>query len=429
MLNIKVYRGANQIGGCITEISTEGCKIIIDFGSNLPGSENEELSDGQIQMITADADAIFYTHYHGDHVGLFDRIPKDKQGKSVVPQYIGKGARDVLICKCKTLHKDEDVKLAEQMIPYYANMPIDVSGKGKIRVTPYFVSHSAFDSYMLQIECDGKVILHTGDFRRHGYIGGKLIKMLSVYIKQVDILIIEGTMLGRKNERVLKESDIERNTVELLRNHKYVFALCSSTDMERLASFYKACNTTRRKFIVDKYQGDILKIFSQYAGTKTDLFNFDGGSRFNVPQRGFFTSERIIGHLKKYGFLMPVRASSVKLIRKMQSIYNDEEPWLIYSMWGGYAEIGKTYSNQNIHEIRSLFPDRIKDGTKDGFHTSGHADIKTLKEVCATVKPRIGIIPIHKESTSHFEDLSGLQDYDFYTEGEYCKENIKISVK
>lgn len=72
MMNIKVYRGANQIGGCITEISTNGCKILIDFGSNLPGNETGELSDEQIQMITAGADAVFYTHYHGDHVGLFD---------------------------------------------------------------------------------------------------------------------------------------------------------------------------------------------------------------------------------------------------------------------------------------------------------------------------------------------------------------------
>lgn len=428
MMNIKVYRGANQIGGCITEISTNGCKILIDFGSNLPGNETGELSDEQIQVITAGADAVFYTHYHGDHVGLFDRIPRDSHGKSIVPQYIGKGARDVLICKCKALHKDENVKLAEQMLPYYANTPIDVLGKGKIKVTPYFVSHSAFDSYMLRIECDGKVILHTGDFRRHGYIGGKLMEMLNVYIGQVDILIIEGTMLGRKGEMVLKESDIEHNTVDFLRGHKYVFALCSSTDMERLASFYNACNITGRKFIVDKYQGEVLDIFTHYSGSKSNLFNFEGRNRFNVPNRGFF-STKVTSCLKQYGFLMLLRKSSIEFLRQMLSVYNEEDPWLIYSMWRGYAETGKTYSDQKIHEIRSIFYDRIKDGTKDGFHTSGHADIETLIGVCATVKPRVGIIPIHKEETSHFEDLPGLQDFDFFTDGDYYKDNIHISVR
>lgn len=36
-MNLIIHRGADQIGGCITEISTENCKILIDFGSNLPG--------------------------------------------------------------------------------------------------------------------------------------------------------------------------------------------------------------------------------------------------------------------------------------------------------------------------------------------------------------------------------------------------------
>lgn len=58
-MNIKVHRGANQIGGCITEISTEGCKIFIDFGSDLPDSQKKELTKAQIENMTAGADAIF----------------------------------------------------------------------------------------------------------------------------------------------------------------------------------------------------------------------------------------------------------------------------------------------------------------------------------------------------------------------------------
>lgn len=30
-MNLIIHRGADQIGGCITEISTENCKILIDF--------------------------------------------------------------------------------------------------------------------------------------------------------------------------------------------------------------------------------------------------------------------------------------------------------------------------------------------------------------------------------------------------------------
>ena len=63
---------------------------------------------------------------------------------------------------------------------------------GDIVVTPYFVSHSAYDAYMFLIEAEGKRILHTGDFRGHGYFSKGLILTIQKYIGQVDVLIIEG---------------------------------------------------------------------------------------------------------------------------------------------------------------------------------------------------------------------------------------------
>lgn len=125
-MNITIHRGTNQIGGCITEISTEGCKLLIDLGSNLPG-------------------------YHGA------------------------GAKEVLLGKYEALMAHGDytklVEAVKRMHTYHTARRMDVSGKGKIFVTPYFVSHSAFDAYMLLIECEGKRILHTGDFRGHGFLG------------------------------------------------------------------------------------------------------------------------------------------------------------------------------------------------------------------------------------------------------------------
>ncbi|MBO7495631.1 MAG: hypothetical protein J6T98_03680 [Salinivirgaceae bacterium] len=42
-MKITIHRGANQIGGCITEIeSAKGDRIFIDFGHNLP--EGDETS-------------------------------------------------------------------------------------------------------------------------------------------------------------------------------------------------------------------------------------------------------------------------------------------------------------------------------------------------------------------------------------------------
>ena len=37
-VSITIHRGIDQIGGCITEISTDTSRVFIDFGQNLPGN-------------------------------------------------------------------------------------------------------------------------------------------------------------------------------------------------------------------------------------------------------------------------------------------------------------------------------------------------------------------------------------------------------
>lgn len=52
--DIKVYQG-NQIGGCITVISTNKTRIVIDFGESLPGSEIVENIEFDWKKEKADA--------------------------------------------------------------------------------------------------------------------------------------------------------------------------------------------------------------------------------------------------------------------------------------------------------------------------------------------------------------------------------------
>ena len=68
---IEVYQG-NQIGGCITVISTDKTKIVIDFGENLPGSAKESNIDfdWEKDIWLSDINHIFFfkalgeTEYH-----------------------------------------------------------------------------------------------------------------------------------------------------------------------------------------------------------------------------------------------------------------------------------------------------------------------------------------------------------------------------
>lgn len=54
-MKITIHRGLEQIGGCITEISTETSRVFIDMGQNLPGNGEQttpEQDKGMKESIT-----------------------------------------------------------------------------------------------------------------------------------------------------------------------------------------------------------------------------------------------------------------------------------------------------------------------------------------------------------------------------------------
>ena len=229
-------------------------------------------------------------------------------------------------------------------------------------------------------------------------------------------------MLGRRQEQVVTEKQIQINTTEALREHNYVFALCSSTDIDRLASFHAACKATGKVFLVDGYQRSVLDVFSEYSGKKSPLYNFD--HIFELSGHKAYRIPKIKDYLRDKGFLMPVRMNSLWLLEDMLQVFNDEDPWLIYSMWSGYAEKGGKNAIENVLSIRKLFENRILDGVKHGFHTSGHADVETLYEVCKAVRPSIGVIPIHKDTGMQYVS----DNYRVFNEGKFKLDEIDIEV-
>ena len=397
-MKITIHRGINQIGGCITEIATNTTKVFIDLGHNLPKGDtpaNDSIANEEaIEELTKDCNAIFYTHYHGDHIDLYKYVPE------TIPQYIGEVAKQVMICKSKRLAKlseitnvtKKDVSKLETFKTFKANKPIQI---GDITVTPYFVSHSACDAYMFLIESNGKSVLHTGDFREHGYLGKGLIPMLEKHIakQEIDVLITEGTMLSRLQEKVKHEKELKDEAIELLKKYKYSFVLCSSTDIDRLASFHAASKECKKDFLCDEYQKEMLEIFSQTAGKKSKLYNLDFALDFKRDKNLF---------KNKNGFVLVVRSKYFEFIKKVLKCIPAEETLLIYSMWDGYInEKVKNGENlvQGYLDIWNLFENKEK------LHTSGHATAETLAKVCELVNPKMAIIPIHSEHSADFKKL------------------------
>jgi len=418
LLTIKVHRGTHQIGGSITEISTENTHLFIDFGSELNTDPEDSTDVEMIEMMRrAKCDAVLFTHYHGDHIGLLEHIPeKDVDGKPVLLG-MGATARQVLLNIHKTLSENQQASEEERKrhTDYLAILNdnarrLDLTdGKtiniGDFEVMPVMVDHSAYDAYLFIIKAEGKVIVHTGDFRTHGRLGADFWDRLSSILKglTVDVLITEGTMMSRLNETVLTEDALQRKAADLLAKpeNKYAFLICSSTNVESLASFANAAMCLHRPFLVNYYVYEQIELYRKTAGADDKRFRFQKTYKFENmekynPRLGMTQPE----FMRENGFLMLIGSSSAYEPRI--NAFKADDPLLIYSMWDGYVKKGADTYDEALGKLYHGWPK----ARRADLHTSGHATAEDITKMILTVKPQKYILPIHTEKPELFGELN-----------------------
>lgn len=399
-MKIKILKGTNQIGGCITEIKSNHTSIIIDFGADLPKrNTKQEIVNPLIKGLTygdSAYDAVFITHNHQDHLGLFNYVNHD------IPVYlepINKKIYQILNDFTKTIK----LRATTDMI---IGKPITIKD---MTITPHIVDHSAFNSVMLLIESDGKRILHTGDFRGHGYKGKILLKIIKE-IGIMDCVITEGTSLSRDDkETYITEQQLSDQAVEIMQQYKQVFVLQSTTNIDRLTAMYKACIKTNKVLIEDILMANITALINKETGNKIpNPITFKNVSVY-IPLNRLHSNDKAfrikyIQPLLKFkdvkklflDYTMNIRISMLKYLKKLKDKGSITNACLIYSMWEGYKEEESVI--EFLKEVDALGITIID------LHTSGHADIRTIKKVMELLNPRI-IIPIHTTNKSKIKEL------------------------
>lgn len=407
-VSIVVHRGIDQIGGCITEISTKSSRVFVDFGQNLPDymepttpEQDRALVNEIFGQNIKPHQAVIYTHAHDDHVGLFDLIPSD------VPQYIGKGGKELLITKyglvldvhkrrLKDTESNEDTLSEDRrrlrIIKHFRtwkrpkpNIQPKAFMIGDISITPFRSCHSIYDSYMFLIQAAGKRIWHTGDYREHGYLGKNLYSTLENYATDVDVLITEGTTLKRDDE-CIQESEVSERMACAISSYKYVVVLASATDIERLATIKEAAKKAHKElYITGAMLSRTTSIFShREARASGGLFDFH-------PQYVREQDEKI-AQMRSVGFVLISGTSQLSFVKTLCGGLPSSEVLLIYSAWDGYyKDPSQVRRNPAFKDFRGAFSNVVD------IHTSGHASRSTIKKVIEIVNPH-HVVCIHREA-------------------------------
>lgn len=412
-LKVRIIKGANQIGGCITEIESNKARIIIDFGEDLDDLKNNVDDIPQIEGLTYGKpkyDAVFITHSHIDHIGLINYILPE------IPVYVEEKSQMIYELTCDFLGKDckRDTNIVwyNNWYDEYGYIPIK-----DIKVKYYKVDHSAYNSSMILIECGDKKILHTGDFRNHGYKGSEFIPTLQRIIKEngkVDLLITEGTCFNRKGGKNKSEAQLSNEATELFKKYNQVFLLQSSTNIDRITSFFKASVKTGKKFIEDAFTANI----TLNIGNNIPNPNFSNNKisvwipqAYNDKLEDF--KEKYLIPLEKYkrvenvykDYTLMVKTSMYDDIKLLYDKGKVTNACIVYSMWDGY--LNKPKMQEFVNKVKALGIDFVK------LHTSGHADLETIKVVDKIIQPT-KVIVIHtqncKKAKEVFENTEIIDD-------------------
>ena len=102
-MEIRIIKGTNQIGGCITEITSKNAKILIDFGNDLEDTKESFELDG-LTSGKSKYNAVFITHSHIDHIGLIEKINED------IPVYVEESSLKIYNITCDFCGEDKLTK-------------------------------------------------------------------------------------------------------------------------------------------------------------------------------------------------------------------------------------------------------------------------------------------------------------------------------
>jgi ribonuclease J len=401
-MEIVIHRGAKQIGGSCIEICSDQTRLIFDIGEELPepnnpGQAKVKLSVDDLfvysKITDRKIDGIFISHNHGDHIGLFETV------KDEIPIFIGKTSLEIQNTIFDFISKDKKIvpeRVLENEIPIIIN---------DFTVTPFLIDHSAFDAYAFLIECDGKKVIYTGDFRRHG-AKGVLTEKFAKHprTQNPDILLIEGTNIY-KDDFVADHEDIIGIKAEAFMHSikGNIIVLQSSANIDRIEQIYRACKKVNRYLIIDIFTAYILsnlpdgqyselKIFYPLWLTRKMHETPEGTKKMNRFSRRKISKDEL---KSRRDLCILVREN---MLSDIEHRIDYSDAGLIYSKWEGYKKDPKTKHFLEFFDSRNL--------ETISLHTSGHADIQTIKDFVRDLNP-VKIIPIHTANPEKYQEIFG----------------------
>jgi len=357
------------------------------------------------------------SHSHQDHYGLIiDLDPK-------IPVYMSELGRKLIDAP----RVFRGLPLLENDFHYF--QPRVPETIGPFKITPYLMDHSSPNSFAFLVEAGGKRLFYSGDLRAHGRKGVLFERLIENPPPDIDVLLMEGTMLERTSHDFPTESSVEDEIVKTIGGQRNTsFIICSGQNVDRVVSAFRACKKTDKILVVDVYGAWVLEQMKLVSERVPNMFwdevkvvvSKDQYNQYEIVKKnpdffGDFQGEIFDpDHRVEWKDIHASPTDYVQVIRlsgagSIESYLGSEPVNIIYSQWKGYLEDDSVKGGVEVLK-------RLRNDPRVNYvyaHTTGHALLEDLQRLAGALNPRI-LIPVHtdypQEFKEYFQNVIQLED-------------------
>ena len=419
-MHICIHRGAHEIGGSCVELESQGKRLLVDLGLPLDAEENSPDLLPAVKGLrepSEDLLGVVISHSHMDHYLLLTHVRPD------LPVAMGVAGRRILEAASPWM-RDSVVPAAGPVLE-----DLNTFEWGPFKITPYLVDHSAFDAFALLIEAYGKRVFYSGDFRAHGRTAWRYDRLLKKPPQGVDVLLMEGSSLGRleMDGRFKTESELEDEMVLAFQaTEGLALVSASAQNIDRIVTLFRAAKRSNRRLLIDLYTAAILEATGHSSIPQS---HWDGVAlyvpeyqKLQILRRQRF--DLLDRHKKNRVFpehLAEEASRSVLLFRKIHQKDLEVHDALkgariFYSLWEGYLKQTSGLELQAWADAHGI-PLQL-------LHTSGHASPADLKRFAEALDPKV-LVPIHSFKPESYGEL--FPRVEAHGDGEWWDLGLMIS--
>jgi len=402
---VEVYGGFGEVGGNCIVIRDGDRKLVFDYGIRYGvmrkyyGGRIEPL--GPVEMIrlgvapnpevSENAQALYVSHLHLDHVGLLSTtypltpivFPDKDIARATIGAWYEKSPRWLAYVLPKHWDSVSSAK---------------VLGEDKNSVIAIPVSHSAYPALAYMYMGKDAIVFYSGDFRLHPLV--QLFPSLEESLQKlgvdsVDVAIIEGTNIGNPSS-FMTRSGFEETLLNSIKTFDGVIVSVDPYDLESVLYIYKVAEENQRDIVIasERIYWMLRVIYEKMPQhiNKTLTTSETSKRPPPIPLNSISLVNEVFKYMKKYIIIAePVHLLEHLRKLKVQGKEIDLTNTIALLLDPEPRETIREVENKVLIQWLKMFGVQSQ-----RVRLSGHYQPQQLKQIIQILRPK-HLIPIHTE--------------------------------